>query len=78
MYYGPFHETPGKLILGVLIREVASTKEWVLCKHCYCKEYEMDETSVSTATAQPQPDMLVEKHLALTGNGICSCCGKEF
>ncbi len=73
-----FHETPGRLILGVLIHEVATDKEWILCKSCYCREYELDETSVSTATAQPQPDMTVEKHLALTEHDHCSKCGKDF
>lgn len=78
MYYGPFHETPGRLIRGVRIHAVASGNEWTLCKKGYCKEYQMDETSVSTATAQPQPDMLVKKHHALTEGGVCQDCGKEF
>lgn len=73
-----FKETPGKFILGVLIQEVATGNEWVLCKACYCKEYELDESSVSTATAQPQPDMLVEKHIALIGGDTCSKCNQNF
>lgn len=73
--------TPNHLITGVEITD-AQTEAHIktLCKTCYCVEYEMDESSVSTATTQPQPDMQVEHHRALTceEDEICDHCKKQF
>lgn len=70
-------EIPGQYILGVCVHKIATHQDHTYCKRCYCEEYEMDETSVSTATAKPQPDLQVEKHTALTYDLTCDFCGKE-
>lgn len=77
--YIKFTETPSRLTTGIRVYEVSTGTDMFYCKPCYCEEYELDESSISTATAQPQPDMEVEKHFALTDSGYtCDKCGNEF
>ena len=58
-YYGKFTETPSVLITGILTREVATGNESILCKPCFLETEDLEESSLSTLTAQPQPDLIL-------------------